>query len=82
MTVTKPAIEQMTTVSKKTPIDWTSPCSTGCRLSAAAAAIVIVPWPASLTMSPRLIPCWRATPKLPPKMASGENAPANTDPKK
>ena len=43
ITTTNPVNVQMTIVSKNTPIDCTKPCSQGCSVLAAAAAIVMVP---------------------------------------
>ena len=51
-------------------------------MSAAAAGMVIVPCPASLDIRPLFTPCASTVPKAPPKIASGVNAPANTDLKK
>lgn len=64
----------MTMVSRNTPRAWTQPWSQGCLASEAAAGMVMVPWPASLDMRPRLTPWARATPKAPPKTAAGWKA--------
>ena len=47
-----------------------------------AAAIVIVPWPASFDMRPRFTPCTRQRPNAPPNTASGVKAPLKTAEKK
>ena len=78
MTTTKPVNVQITMVSRKTPMDASIPCSHGCFASEAAADMVIVPWPASLDISPRFTPCANTVPNTPPKNASDLKAPPKT----
>ena len=57
---------QISRVSVKTPKVWINPCLTGCVTDAVAATFGADPIPASLLNRPRLIPCIRAAPTVPP----------------
>ena len=73
-----PVIVQTTSVSRKVPVMETSPCRTGSRVFADAAAMGAEPSPASLEKMPRAMPLCMATimlPATPPATAFGLNAP-------
>ena len=65
---------QMISVSVKTPNVWIRPCFTGCDTSAVAATFGAEPIPASLLNRPRLIPCIKAAPTVPPMACSHPKA--------
>ena len=67
--------EQMSRVSRKTDSICTRPCFTGWLTLAEAAALGAEPTPASLENRPRLMPCIRAEPVKPAKMAWKSKAP-------
>ena len=80
MTMVSPVIVHTTSVSMKVPVIETSPCLTGSRVEATAAAIGAEPSPASLENMPRAMPICIATsmlPAAPPATALGLNAPTN-----
>ena len=60
---------QTTMVSMNTDRTWTRPCLAGWDTPAEPAAQAAAPMPASLENRPRLMPCMRAEPTKPPKMA-------------
>lgn len=65
---------QISRVSVKTPRVWINPCLTGCVTDAVAATFGADPIPASLLNRPRLIPCIRAAPIVPPAACSHPKA--------
>ena len=75
---TRAVMVRTTKVSMKTPIMATTPCSCGQLTLAIAWAWGVEPIPASLLNRPRLTPwlmaCLSAKPKLPPMMDCGWNA--------
>ena len=78
MTIVSPVMVQTTSVSMKVPVMEISPCLTGSRVDATAAAMGAEPSPASLEKMPRAIPICIATsmlPAAPPATARGLNAP-------
>ena len=78
LTITRPVIAHITTVSQKVPVEETSAWRTGLRVWAAAATMGAEPRPDSLEKSPREMPQRAAmmtvAPTNPPPAASGENA--------
>ena len=76
MTMARPVITQMTSVTK-VPIMQTRPCRAGSFVFAAAAAIGAEPRPASLEKIPRAMPfciAMKIVPTMPPVNAAGLNA--------
>ena len=65
---------QITNVSEKTPNAWINPCFTGWVTWAVAATFGAEPIPASLLNKPRLMPCIKAAPTVPPNACSHPNA--------
>ena len=78
MTMTRPVIEQMTMVSRKTPSMAIVPCRAGLSVMAVACAIGELPMPASLEKMPRAIPkriaAQTVAPAKPPAADTGVNA--------
>ena len=68
--IISPLAVQMMTVSSHTPAALANPCLTGWLVSAAAAVGMASPIPDADENVPRLIPCCRSIPMVPPKMAS------------
>jgi len=83
MTMARPVIVQMISVSIMVPIMETRPCLTGSSVWAAAAAMGALPRPASLEKIPRETPFFilrNMEPITPPVAALGEKAPLNISP--
>ncbi len=64
------AVRVLTTVSRMTPSAWEYPCLTGWETGAMEEMLVMVPTPASLERTPRLIPM-RSMAPMPPPTAEG-----------
>ena len=80
MIMVSPVIVHTMSVSINVPVMDTSPCLTGSRVDATAAAMGAEPSPASLENMPRAIPICIATsmlPAAPPATALGLKAPTN-----